>query len=254
MNLHMSKTHLSTTNNPYIKFWKINDLIDYPQIKQGNIKRDYMDDTYKSHAYHCQPMSNANIMGWEFVLPQDVSVIWDGINDPSPEHIKILDGEFYNGYSLVNTNQGNGMLQFSLNVAIETDADHFCRLTGAPNYFVNGAKAMDIILRTDYYNFNQKFFSWKMYEPNKKIVFKKGMPIAFIVNYPITLLEQTSIVIDNAKTNSELLEKQQKYREMQDQFENNSKDWEWSHFYRDGKMPTCPEGTFPKLKPVLDDL
>ena len=157
MKLLMSMTHQFIDDKPYIKFWKINDSIDYPEIRQGRVQRDYLNDTYKSHGYHCQPMTNSNLMGIEFILPQDVVVVWDGINDASPEHIKIIEGEFYNGYPLVNTNQANGMLQFSLNVAIETDKEHFCRLTGAPNYFIDGAKPMDVLLRTDYYNFNQNF-------------------------------------------------------------------------------------------------
>lgn len=48
-----------------------------PEIRQSRPRRDWMDASYKKHAYKCLPLTNANTHGWEVVLQQDVTVILD---------------------------------------------------------------------------------------------------------------------------------------------------------------------------------
>ena len=221
---------------PYITLWK-NDLnSEYPKVQQASIHRDYLKDTYNSHAYHCQPMTNANVSGWEFILPQDVVVVWDGINDSSSNHIKIIDGQYFNNKEIVRTTTGNGMLTFNLGVSIETDKDHYCILKGSPNYFLDDASPIEVIMRSDYYNFIENFICWKITTPNKPITFKKGMPIAFLVNYPIHLLESTLIEFKDISKNIEKNNQINKYNSLKENFYKKSKDWEWSHFYKKGTM------------------
>ena len=67
-----------------------------PEIRQSRINRDWMDETYKKHAYQCLPMTVANVYGWELVLPQTVVAQWDGGNTVPT----ILEGESYGGRQL----------------------------------------------------------------------------------------------------------------------------------------------------------
>ena len=60
-----------------------------PEIVQSRLKRDWMDNTYKKHAYQCLPVTTANVHGWDLILPQDVVVQWDGGNN----NVKILSGD-----------------------------------------------------------------------------------------------------------------------------------------------------------------
>lgn len=222
--------------HPYITLWKKDLNTEYPKVKQGNIKRDFLDQTYKSHGYHCQPMTSAHISGWEFILPQDIVIIWDGISDSSGEHIKILEGEFYQGIKLVRTDTANSMLTFNLNVAIETDSDHYSILKGAPNYFFPDADPVEVVIRTDYFNFIENFFCWKIKTANKPITFKKGMPIAFLVNYPNSLLESTDIEFKDISISDVKSIQQSEYLKLKENFYDNAKDWEWSHFYKKGQV------------------
>jgi len=64
-----------------------------PEIKQSRLKRDWMDDTYKKHAYQCLPMTTANVHGWELILQQDVVAQWEGGNNVPV----ILEGGEYKG-------------------------------------------------------------------------------------------------------------------------------------------------------------
>ena len=64
-------------------------------VKPLTIKRDWMDNTWESHAYKCFPVGLTNQLGWSISFPEDISFIWDGINDSNAEHVKILSGEKY---------------------------------------------------------------------------------------------------------------------------------------------------------------
>ena len=96
-----------------------------PQIVQSRIKRDWMDNTYKKHAYQCLPMTAANVHGWELILPQDVVVQWEGGNN----NVKILSGEEYMGRTFV---YGGiiGMVSFSVGWAFGTEKVTILGLVG----------------------------------------------------------------------------------------------------------------------------
>jgi hypothetical protein len=218
--------------HPYITLWKNNLNTDYPNIKQGSVHRDFLKETYNSHAYHCQPMTTAHVSGWEFLLPQDVTIIWDGISDSSGEHIKILEGQFYNDQEIVRTNTGNGILTFELGVAIETDNNHYSVLKGSPNYFFQDADPVEVIIRSDYFNFLDNFFCWKIKVADKPITFPKGMPIAFLVNYPVQLLESTKIKF--AEIDDDKIKQKEEYYKIKKEFSDKSDDWQWPNFYKKG--------------------
>lgn len=178
-------------------------------------------------------MNMINRHGWEFLLPHDVEVIWDGINDSSSEHVQILNGEFYSsGKRFVHTGTANGTITFSLDCLIETDKDHYCLLSGPPNYFVDGVKPMNGLIRSDWYHFNPIEFSWKITTPNKKITFKKGEAFAFIMNYPKNLINDTNFYIK--KANQAEKERMVNYGHARQKFyeENNNA---WTCWYRDAK-------------------
>ncbi len=60
-----------------------------PEIRQSRPRRDWMDESYKKHAYKCLPLTSANTHGWEVILQQDVTVVLD-----SPTDIpRVVDGQ-----------------------------------------------------------------------------------------------------------------------------------------------------------------
>ena len=67
----------------------------YGIIEPLSIKREWMDNTFDAHAYKCFPVGLTNQLGWGISFPEDISFIWDGINNADPNHIKILSGEKY---------------------------------------------------------------------------------------------------------------------------------------------------------------
>lgn len=184
------------TPHPYVNVWTTDPSGKYPIIKPATLRREFLDKTAKGHGYHCQPMSNANLHGWEFILPHDVEVIWDGVSDVSAEHVKVLKGGFLeNGLIVADTKTANATITFHINAMIETDKDHYILLNGPANHFVSGAKPMSALVRSDWYSYNPLQYCWQITAPNKIITFKKGTPFLTLINYPIGLLESTELVI-----------------------------------------------------------
>ena len=106
--MHTEKTH------QFIKLWT-QDPNRFPyQVKQGSIKRDFLSETHKSHGYICQPTTIINTHGWEFLLPHDVEIVWDGVISPDPSHVKIISGEYYDGMRIASTLTGSGTITFQL--------------------------------------------------------------------------------------------------------------------------------------------
>jgi hypothetical protein len=211
---------------PYIILKTLDNNTTY-DVRKGSIKRDFLDNTHNAHGYHCQPMTTANLHGWEFVLREDVEVIWDGISNTESHHVKVLRGEYgANGKKIVDTTTANATITFNLDAYIETDNDHYSLLMGPPNHFVQGAKPMSALIRSDWYKTSPLQYCWQITTPNKPVVFHKGTPFLFIINYPKNLIESTNLLIspmtkeDHDNINSYQNERQKYYKENPGKFPN----------------------------------
>lgn len=182
-------------------------------------------------------MTVANTHGWEFVLPHDVTVLWDGVNSSDSKHVQILSGANYNNVNIASTVTANGTITFHFNIAIETDKNHYCLLSGPPNYPFTGAQPLNAVWRSDYYNYNEVNFCWKITVADRPITFPKGMPVMFLQNYPIGLLESTEIAFGDYENNPELKSNTEKYATKKQEFYKEAEPWTWSNFYKKGIGP-----------------
>jgi len=142
-----------------------------PQIVQSRVKRDWMDNTYKKHAYQCLPVTTANVHGWELILPQDVVVQWDGGNSVPT----IISGGEYQGRQLA---YGGivGMVSFSVGWAFGTEDGYETWISGSPNYFIEGASPLSAVIPSSWWpdEFQMNWIIQKIGEP---ITFPAGMPL-----------------------------------------------------------------------------
>ena len=182
-------------------------------------------------------MSMANLHGWVFTLPQDVIVTWDGISDSSPGHVQILSGSTFGSISIANTSTANATITFTFNVSLETDNQHYCLLSGPPNYQFDGAQPLNAIWRSDFYRYTELNFCWRMTKADTVITFPKGMPILFLMNYPINLLQSTDIQFKNAEDDPTLNEDKANYSKQRENFYAESPEWTWGNFYKKGIGP-----------------
>jgi hypothetical protein len=187
------------TSSPYLNIWATGEDTSYPIVKTASLKRDFLSETHKSHGYHCQPLSTANLHGWDFIAPHDIEVTWDGVSNTEAHHVKVLKGErLTNGTPVVDTGTANATIAFNLNCYLETDPDHYLLLSGPANTFIPGAKPMTALIRSDWYTYSSLQFCWKLTTPNKIVTFKAGEPFLRVINYPKNLLESTEVSISTA--------------------------------------------------------
>ena len=248
---------VTSLSNPYIKIIKYNDVVEYPIINQGKKKRPLFDESVDGAMYNCDPMSVANIHGWDFTLPHDVVVQWDGVMDDDLGHMSILEGELYNGEKVVSSDSGMGIVTFFFNCFVETDKDHYLLLNGPSNYSIEGTYPLNAIWRSDYYNYYQLFFCWKVTKSNEPVLFKKGTTVMSMINYPKNLLESTNIQITSLDLEPKIKKDSLAYAKKQLEFALKNPQTEYprklAQFYKKGIGPNDEVFLECKFNPKLKE-
>lgn len=163
------------------------------RIKPLSIKRDWMDQTYEGHAYHCFPVSLANQLGWSISFPEDISFIWDGISDSSPDHVKILSGEKY-AYS----GRANGTISFNTGLMFNTKENITLLSMPVPNLFIDGANPFTTLVNTSFFS-GELPCALMITKPNEIITIKAGTPIIAIIPINLSLLQNSEMNIKSYK-------------------------------------------------------
>lgn len=193
-------------------------------IQPMSIKRDWMDATSENHAYRCFPVTQANVIGWSLSCIDDISFIWDGINDQTDKHVEIFSPQ--GSYS------GRGQSSISLNTGLVFKTDNYVSiLTINPvNYFNEDFETISNLISTSFYD-NPLPLAIKAKRANEKVVIKAGTPLATIIPISLTSLNNSSIRIkkyedkDRSRHNSNM-----SYGEAAQKVNSSGK---WTDWYRD---------------------
>lgn len=203
-----------------IKAWP-----DAANIEQLQAKRDWMDDTPEKHAYMCFPLNLTNRLGWGLSFPEDIAVIWDGITDTTPDHIRVLEGEKY-----VSTNRGNATLSFNTGLIFNTDPETSVMAMPVPNQFIRGAQCYTTIISTSFY-IHSLPLAWRITEPNIEIRIPANTPVATILPISLTNLQNNyHLEVSEEPPAQEYWDEVKKYG---DAAESGSDMGDWSKMYRD---------------------
>lgn len=197
-------------------------------IDQLPLQRDWMDITFDRHAYHCFPISLANRLGWGISFPEDISFIWDGVNDSTNTHVKILSGEKY-----AHPDRGNRSISFRTGISFKTsEEDNVSILTmPVPNQFIDGAQCMTTVVSTSV--LPAEFpIAWMITKPNQIITIPAGTPVAAFFPISLTDIQSYEMVIKPAPEmyTKEYIDHLTKNGDASQ--EKNQKGI-WTHFYRD---------------------
>jgi hypothetical protein len=172
-------------------------------IEPMSIKRDWMDLTSENHAYRCFPVTQSNVIGWYLSCSEDIIFTWDGINDQTDQHIKIVSPS--GSYS------GRGQSSISLNTSLvfRTDPDVSIWTIHPVNYFNDDFETMSSVISTSFYD-NPLPLALKAKKANVETIIKAGTPIATVIPISLTHLNNTSIEIveykdeDRSRTNANI--------------------------------------------------
>ena len=197
-------------------------------ISQMPVKRWWMDDTYDKHAYQCFPLALTNRLGWAVSFPEDISFIWDGISDSSPDHIKVLSGNKY-----VGLQRANATVSFNIGIRFTTE-NNVTLLTMPPsNYFVDGATCFTTLISTSFFD-GPLPIVYRVTQPNKVITIKANTPICTIVPISLSELQNSEVVFEiNEKKKDTVLEinDSASVYEIRDNILSSGK---WTNFYKNG--------------------
>lgn len=158
-------------------------------VEPLSAKRKWMDDTFDAHAYKCFPVSLTNQLGWGISFPEDISFIWDGISDSSPDHVKILSGEKY-AYS----GRANATISFNSGLVFRTNKDVSLLSMPAPNFFIDGAVPFTTIISSSFFT-GELPIAWMITKPNEVITIKAGTPVISVLPIDLESLNNSEMVL-----------------------------------------------------------
>lgn len=199
------------------------------RIDQISLKRDWMDLTFDRHAYQCFPVSLSNRLGWGISYPEDISFIWDGINDSTADHVTVLSGEKY-----VFTGRGNRTISFYTGITFDCEEEQSLSLLTmpVPNQFIRGTQCMTTILSPSALQ-GEFPIAWMITEPNLEITIPAGTPIASIIPISTKSIQDYKLTVksgDPEYMDSSWGEKMKRRGEVSQELNMAGK---WTHFYRD---------------------
>lgn len=197
-------------------------------LDQLPLRRDWMDLTFDRHAYQCFPISLSNRLGWGISFPEDISFIWNGINDSRPDHVTILKGHNY-----VHSSRGNRTISFNTGLYFESKKNLSLLTMPVPNQFIDGATCMTTVLSTSVLE-NELPIAWIITRPNVEITIPAGTPVAAILPLSISDIQKNEVTVKAGRPkewNSEEWNSRMTSRSEASIKKNSVGDW--THFYRD---------------------
>lgn len=216
-------------------------------VEQLSGTREWMDNTAEKHAYMCFPMTISNALGWGISFNEDIRVVWDGIEDTSPDHVTIIEGE-----NTVYTGRSHGTLSFYTGLVINTDEDVSILTMPVPNQYIRGIQTMTTLMSTSFYKGHFPL-AMKLTEPNKEIFIPAGTPVAAILPISVGRLQTDfTLKIAEGDFSEDYWEELRKYGEAA---EAKNSTGDWSRMYRnainyDGSSMGKHESKNIKLKTI----
>jgi hypothetical protein len=196
----------------------------YGEVFPLSIKREWMDNTYEAHAYKCFPVGLTNQLGWGISFPEDISFIWDGICDSTPEHVKILSGEKY-----VSPGRANGTISFNTGLMFSTDENVSLLSMPVPNLFIDGAVPFTTLISSSFFH-GELPCAWMITKPKEIITIKAGTPVIAIIPIDLDGLQNSEI---NFEPMSALPPSKFDPIEYSNVIYDLNRSATWSNFYRD---------------------
>ena len=205
-----------------IKVYKTRE--GYAQVSPLNAKRSWMDETYESHAYKCFPVGLTNQLGWGISFPEDITFIWDGICDSTPNHVKVLAGEKY-----VYTSRANATISFNTGLMFVTEKNQTLLSMPVPNQFIDGVVPFTTLLSTSFFRGDLPV-AWRITRPNVEITIKANTPIISIMPIDLEDMQNSEMILSpiGEISRPEFLEESYSAAVMAANAAGN-----WTNFYRD---------------------
>jgi len=213
-----------------------------PAIVAGGSNRAWMDQTTDRFAYRCLPLTIANSMGWNIILPTRISAEWNGGTDPGDLVVEVDDPSWQDD-ALVHSHFGHGILTFHPGYLFRTDTGVAVWARGTPNQNKDGIAALDGIIETDWLDFSFTM-NWQFTRPGR-VTFDRGEPFCFITLLGYRSLESVKPQIIPVKKDKTVTARFREWQTARDDFnagllENDpaTVEQQWQKWYTRGETPS----------------
>jgi hypothetical protein len=198
-------------------------------IDQLPMHRDWMDITFDRHAYQCFPISLSNRLGWGISYPEDITFIWDGINDSTPDHVKVLSG-----YKHARSNRGNRTISFDTGIIFmgENNENVTLLTMPVPNNFIRGAQCMTTLISSSVLH-GPLPIAWMITEPNIEITIPANTPVAAILPISLSDIQNNELEIRTGLPDYQDDAWRENVRQRGEASQEMNSVGKWTHFYRD---------------------
>lgn len=149
-----------------------------PDIRPGERRREWMEQTRDRFAYRCLPLTIANQSGWDLLCPASFAAIWNGGDSVHDLYIKSDDPA-----PGALSHFGHGILTFEVSVLFRTSPGHNLWVKGPPNQPKDGISPLEGIVETDWTSATFTM-NWKLTRPRHRVEFTRGEPFCRILPYP----------------------------------------------------------------------
>jgi len=156
-------------------------------------KRAWMDATPHKFARRCLPLTIANQAGWVIRVPFGVRARWNGGDALGNVEVQVLDPA-HPARGWVSDHFGAGILTFSIPYVFRTPPGVALLVRGAPNFWVEGAHALEGLVETDW-SVASFTMNWRIVRANRWVEFSAGDPICFLQPVSVATIETAEPVI-----------------------------------------------------------
>lgn len=184
---------------------------------RSNSKRSW----FPQHFYNCLPLVIGNQYGFGIKSLYNFKAIWDGGDTPESIKLEIEDYPECDHAQEIVSHFGSGILTLSNYFILRTEPGINLMVLPPANYFTINLVPMSAVIETD--NIRRDFtFNFKIVEPNKEVVVKKGdvlssfMPIPryFIDNFEFKVVQD---LFDQNTIDKEILDQDELGRQRQEE-------------------------------------
>jgi len=168
-----------------IKIYRLKGNIGQFPVVQSMKQRDWMNKN--PHAYRCVPMSIANTFGWDVILPETVTLEWNG--GIGQHDVKVLKGTCFNPHF------GSGTVTMQGSYTWETEEGMQLMVMPVPNQDQWDLVSLSAIIETDRLMYPW-FLTCQLTRPGT-FTFRQGMKLARVIPIRVEDVVNANITIEN---------------------------------------------------------
>ncbi|ESQ80995.1 DUF6065 family protein [Asticcacaulis sp. YBE204] len=229
------------------------------EIIPGRTDRDWMDAFANRFPYRCLPLTMANSTGWELIVPEDITIEWNGGHLATDITITAdRPGAYVDHF--VQSHFSHGIVTFHTGYLFRTPPGWALWASGAPNQVKDGIVPLTGLVETDWLPFPFTM-NWKMTRPGI-VHFEKGESFCFINVVEHKKLDDIQPVIKPIESDPDLKAQFETWSTSRAAFNESLVNRDpaaikqaWQKFYHKGELPDQTEAPSDhmnrrRLKPV----